>query len=264
MGILSKVALIDNGGTLEDASVIAKKLADKMAFEPVHLREIEITTDTHVHQFAAIGTHVVSTDPLMIFDESAIDFGTDSDAELSELLSNLNKASPKAGYTGTIVKIEAFYKAPLSTMHESVQKIIKHAVAKKNARAAFASGSSNSAEYLKSQPLYVTDKVGTVDLEPTTVVLRFYIKHTKAMEPGDKLFFDNCLKSVVSAVHDEIVTEDGTQIDALTSNRGVLARLITSPFLQGCTNLVLHTLEDDILKYWETGERPPKWDKSLT
>lgn len=263
MGILAKVAIIDNGGTLEDASVISKSLADKMAFEPVHLREIEITTDTHVHSFAAIGTHVVSTDPLMVFDESAIDFGTDSDAELTELLSNLNKASPKAGFTGTIVKIEAFYKAPLSTMHESIQKIIKHAVAKKNARSAFAENTTNASAYQKSQPLYVTDKVGTIDLEPTTVILRFYIRHTKTMDPGDKLFFDNCLKSVVSSVQDEIVTEDGMQIDSLTSNRGILARLINSPFLQGITNNVLHTLEDDILKYWETGERPVKWDKSL-
>ena len=72
------------------------------------------------------------------------------------------------------------------------------------------------------------------------------------MDPGDKLFFDNCLKSVVSTKCKEITTEDGEQIAACTSARGILARIISSPFLQGLTNNVLHKLEDNVLAIWNT------------
>lgn len=259
IGVLAKIAIVDCGGTLEDASVITTKLAKKMKFEPVHVREIEITVDTHIRSIAAVGTKVTSTDPLMIFDESAMDDFGDADEELSEILGNLNKAAPKADYSGTVVRIDALYKAPLNTMHESVQKVIKSVIDQKDRRAAFAVGSDNAASYPKSQPLYATDKVGIVDLEPTTVILRFYIKQIKDMDPGDKLFFDNCLKSVVSAVHDEITTEEGEQLDGLTSGRGILARIITSPFLQGIANGVLDKLEKDVISYWYTGNKPDAW-----
>ena len=252
IGILAKVALLDNNGTLEDASIITKGLAKKMQFEPVHVREIEITTDTHIHSFADVGAKVTSTDPLMIFDESAMDFGDSMDEEMAEILGGLNKSAPKADYSGTIVRIEALYKSPLSSMHETVQKLIKHAIITKDNRAKFAADCDNAKDYQKSQPLFATDKVGIVDLEPGTVLLRFYIKQVKGMDPGDKLFFDNCLKSVVSTVHDEITTEDGEQIEAATSARGILARIISSPFLQGLTNNVLHKLEDKVLEIWKS------------
>lgn len=256
IGILAKVAIMDNGGTLEDASVLTKGLCAKMGFEPVHVREIAITTDTHVHQFAAVGTKITSTEPLMIFDESAMDFG-DADEEMAEILRNLNKAAPKADYTGEVMKIEALYKAPLTSMHESVRKIIKHAITVKDARAAFAAGCDNAKDYQKSQPLLATDKVGIVDLEPTTVILRFYIKQQKGMNPGDKLFFDNCLKSVCSTVHDEIKTENGMNVDGATSARGIMSRIISSPFLQGMINSTLHKLEDNIIEMFDTGKWTP-------
>lgn len=252
IGVLANVAVIDCGGTLEDASIISKGLSEKMTFEPVHVREIEITAGTHVHSFASVGTVVVSTDPLMVFDESAMDFGEDASSELAEIFSNLNKAAPKADYSGKVVRIEALYKTPLENMHESVRKVIKHSVSQKNARAAFAADSSNASEFTKSRPLYATDKVGIVDLTETTVIFRFYIKQVKPMDPGDKLFFDNCLKSVVSAVHDEISTENGENVDAMTSARGILARIIASPFITGIANKVLHRLEDNVISIWDS------------
>jgi len=257
IGILARVALLDNGGTLEDASILTKRIAKRMNFEPVHVKEIVVTTDTHIHSFADVGMKVTSTDPLMVFDESAMDFGDEADDEMAAILGNLNKSAPKAGHTGTVVKIEALYKSPLSEMDSSVRKIIQHAVVKKDARAKFAEGSDNVKDYQKSQPLYATTKVGITDLEPNTVIFRFYIKQLKTMDPGDKIFFDNCLKSVCSTVHDEITTESGMQIDAATSCRGILARIISSPFLQGISNGTLHKLEDDVIEIFETGKFTP-------
>lgn len=253
MGILAKVALLDNGGTIEDASILTQPLCDRMTYNPIHMKEIVITTDTNVHAFADIGTHVNNTDPLMVFDQSTIDFGADDDPELVNLLSDLNKQAPKAGYTGTIMQIEAIYKSPLSEMSSSLQKIIKHVTQVKNARSAVASTCTNAADFQKAAPMLATTKVGTVDLTKDTVILRFYIKHNASMNPGDKLFFDSSLKSVCSTVYPEYVTtESGEKVEAVTSARGVLARLITSPFKTGIANSVLDKLESDVLAMWDS------------
>ena len=252
LGILAKVAILDNGGTVEDASIITRPLADKMVFNPIHVKEIVITKDTNVHFFADIATDVLNTEPLLVFDQSALPFETGDDKELTEKLSQLNRQSPKAGHSGTIMKIEALYKCPISQMSPSLQKLVRHVIKDKDARAERAEGCDNAYQFRKSAPLAATTKVGTVEMTEETVILRFYIKQTKTMNPGDKLFFDSALKSTVSTVYDDyIMTEDGQKVEACTSGRGILARLITSPFLQGLCNSVLEKLENDMLDIWK-------------
>lgn len=251
-GILAHVAILDNGGTIEDASILTEPLCKRMVFNPVHKKEIVISTDTNVRQFAHIGDDIVSTDPIIVFDESAYEGGADDDPELVAMLSKLNSTAPKAGHTGKIVKIEAFYKSPLSAMTPSLQKLIRHAVSTRDQKAAIAQGCENSDDYPKSKPLVSTDKLGIIYMEPETVVLRFYIKQDKSMSPGDKLFFDSSLKSVCSQVYpDYIETEDGTKVEACTSARGILNRLISSPFLVGGATSVLEKCERDILAMWD-------------
>jgi hypothetical protein len=252
LGILAKVAILDNGGTVEDASIITQPLADKMVFNPIHVKEIVITKDTNVHSFADLGTDVLNTEPLIVFDQSALPFDTGDDQVLTEKLSELNRQAPKAGHSGTIMKIEALYKCPISQMSPSLQKLVRHVIKDKDARAERAAGCDNANQFRKSAPLAATSKVGTVDLTEETVILRFYIKQTKGMNPGDKLFFDSALKSTVSTKYDDyILTEDGEKVEACTSGRGILARLITSPFLQGLCNSVLEKLENDMLAMWK-------------
>lgn len=253
IGILAKVALMDNGGTIEDASILTQPLCDRMTFNPVHVKEIVITKDTNVHAFADVGNHVVNTDPLIVFDQSSMTFDEgDGDPELARMLSDLNKSAPKAEHTGDIVQIDVIYKCAISEMSPTLQKIVRHVTKFKNARAAKAEGCVNQNQYRKSAPMTDTDKVGITDLNPDTVILKFYIKQYKGMSPGDKLFFDSSLKSVCSTVYpDYIMTEDGKKVEAATSCRGVLARLITSPFTSGIANSVLEKLENNMLAVWE-------------
>ena len=252
MGILAKVAVIDNGGTVEDASIITRPLAEKMVFNPIHVKEIVITKDTNVHFFADIDTAVLNTEPVMVFDQSAIPFDTGDDPALRESLSKLNRQAPKAGHSGTIMKIDALYKCPISQMSPTLQKLVRHVIKNKDDRASRAEGCENASQFRKSAPLAATTKVGTVDMTDETVILRFYIKQNKGMNPGDKLFFDSALKSTVSTVYDDyIMTEDGEKVEACTSGRGILARLICSPFTQGLCNSVLEKLENDILGMWK-------------
>ena len=257
IGILAKVALLDNGGTIEDASILTQPLCDKMSFNPVHVKEIVITKDTNVHAFANIGNHVNNTDPLIVFDQSTVTFGDgDGDPELMRMLSDLNKSAPKAGHTGEIVQVDVLYKCQISEMSPTLQKIVRHVSKFKNARAAKAEGCENQSSYHKSAPLTGTDKVGITNLDADTVILKFYIKQNKGMSPGDKLFFDSSLKSVCSTVYpDYILAEDGTKVEAATSCRGVMHRLITSPFVTGIGNAVLEKLEENMLRVY-SGQEP--------
>ena len=252
IGTLSKVAIMDNGGTVEDASIITKPLSDRMTFNPIHVKEIVITKNTNVHAFADVGQNVVNTDPLIVFDESAMQIDDGGDPELQKILGDLNKSAPKAEHSGVVMKIDALYKCSISDMTPTLQKLVRHVIKMKNARATDAEGCFNANEFRKSAPLEATTKVGKVDMTNDTVILRFYIKQEKVMHPGDKLFFDTALKSVVSTVYDDyIYTEDGEKVEAATSGRGILARLITSPFLTGVANAVLEKLEQNILNIWD-------------
>lgn len=253
LGVQAHVAILDSGGTIEDASIITKPLGDRMVFNPVHRVEVVITSDTNVRSFAHIGDDVNSVDPIIVFDESPFDAESEDDPELVEMLSRLNSTSKKAGHTGKIVKIEAYYKSAISTMSPSLQKLIKHAIEKRNLQADIALGCSNSDDYMKSKPLSSTEKLGLTMMEDDTVLLRFYIKQTKGMSPGDKLFFGPSLKSTVSQVYPEsIETEDGSvKVDACTSGRGILHRMVFSPFLVGIANRVLEKTEKDILAIWD-------------
>ncbi len=255
IGVPAYVALLDNGGTIEDASILTQPLCDRMSFNPIHVKEIVLTTGTNVHKIATVGTHVLSTDALMVFDESAIPdsmTGDDVDEELAEMLSSLNRATPKAGYTGDIVQIDILYKSDIRDMSKSLQTIVKSITRDKNERAKIAGETLNAKDFPPAQPLYATDKIGITDLTEETIIFRFYIKQYKGMRTGDKLFFDSSLKSTCSTVYDDYIeVEDGSlKVEACTSARGALARIITSPFLVGLTSDVLVKCEKDILDIW--------------
>lgn len=255
IGVPAHVALLDNGGTIEDASILTRPLCERMVFNPIHVKEITLTTTTNVHKIATVGTNVLSTDALMIFDESSIPdsmSGEEVDEELAAMLSSLNRATPRAGHSGEVVKIDIMYKCDIRDMSKSLQTIVKSVTRDKNERARIAAQSSNAKDFPPSQPLYATDKIGITDLTEETIIFRFYIKQYKGMRNGDKLFFDSSLKSVCSTVYDDYIeTEDGSiKIEACTSARGIMQRIITSPYLVGLTSEVLVKCEKDILDIW--------------
>jgi len=255
IGVLTNVALLDNGNTIEDSSFVCQPLCDKLGFSPIATKDITLTKDTNVHQIARIGSMVRSTEPLMVFDQSAIgdtSYGT-ADAELIQMLGDLNKATPKAEHSGEVVQIDVFYKCPFNELSKSLQTIVAAVSKLKNERAKFAADTATANKFQPNKPLVDSDRVGIVDLTDETVVFKFYIKQGKGLRVGDKVFYDSSLKSVVSRVVPEsIEVEDKSiTIDACTSARGILARIITSPFLVGIPTGILAKVEQDLIKIWE-------------
>ena len=145
IGVLADIAFMESDGTIEDGSTISKSLSDDLEINPCHVRTLTLTRDTTVHKFANIGTKVLSTDPIIIFDESVIpETMGNMDDEMISILGKLNRATPKAKFTGTIVQIDAYYKCKLEEMSPSIQKIVKLAGSLKNARYKFAKGTDST------------------------------------------------------------------------------------------------------------------------
>lgn len=249
LGTMAYVAFMDIDQTLEDSSIISKTLSEKLRFAPISIREIVITNRTTVHQCVNVGDHVRNIEPLITFDESvAPEVSSASSAELAQLLQKLNRASPKAQYDGEIVKIDAFYKCQITDMVPSLAKIVRASQRDKNAKAAFAKGTENSQVYMPNQPLNV-DKVGIVNLDKDTVILRFYIKHEVPVYAGSKIVISSSLKSVCGKVlNHDMMTEDGTiRVDAVMSYRSMMARIVSSPQLTGVAASIVEKMEKDIL-----------------
>lgn len=253
-GVTANVAFMECDGTIEDSDTISLDLANKLQFNPVHIKDIGLTKETVVHQYAAIGTQVKSTDVLMTFDQSLMPEGMreKADINLITMLNELNRATPKAKHTGTVVKIDVFHKCKTSEMSVSLGSLVDSINKVKTDRAKFAEDASNAHLFPKAAPIVGTDRISNTILDEDVVIVRFYIQQDTEMNTGDKIVFDSSLKSVCAKViPDKIQTLDGSvEIDALSSARGVGNRLIFSPLLVGVGSRIMEKLETNILNMY--------------
>lgn len=252
-GAIATVAIIEIAGDYEDSSTITKKFGEKLQIEPVQIRLITVDKNTYVHTFKHIGDKVDINDNLMVFeDANSTDLsGVAKDNETLEYLAKLNRDTPKAKFTGTIVGIEMYIGCELSELHETLKVIYKEANKVKKARHKF---SVNSEDEIYNPTLKVIPK-GTkfkgVTFDENTVVIRYMIKEELNAGVGDKIVVDSALKSVISDVLTEPVkTESGTNIDILFSASSTSNRMIFSVFLQGMSERILEKLEDDVVDIW--------------
>jgi hypothetical protein len=171
-----------------------------------------------------------------------------SNEETLDYLAKLNRVTPKAKFTGEIVKVEAYYSLPLTEMHQTLGKIVKDIIRLNNIKNKFSQGTSSSAQYPLSQPLPEGTKFKKVTFDKDTVVLRFFIKELITAGVGDKIVFDSSLKSVVGVVtNDTPETESGIKVDAVFSGSSISNRIVNSPMLVGIGERVLERLEESVL-----------------
>jgi len=255
LGITVNVACLEDDITLEDSSSISEATARRLAFHPIYERDVVISKTTTIHDIALPGTKVTSIDPLMIFDEADVPEGltkTDDD-ELLEMLTNLNKSTPRAKHDGTVVRVKAFYTAARTTMSPSVRKAISAIDAVGEEEAKFAAKAKNKHVFPEQGPLMKSDRIGIVTLDDDTIVLRFYIEHLTPMGGGSKVIFGPSLKSVSAEVTaDKIETEDGAiEIDGRTSFRGINNRIVFGVIITGTAARVMDKLQQDVIAMWD-------------
>lgn len=249
-GVSAMVALMDCAGTFEDSNIITKKFGEKLEIEPVQIRSISFSANTFVHAIKKIGDQVDINDYLIVFEDATVTdmSSVTTDDVALDYLAKLNRVTPKAKFTGEIVKIEVFYSCPVNEMHPTLSKIVKDIIRLNNAKNKFSQGTSSSAQYPSSQPLPEGTKFKKVKFEKDTVVIRFFIKESITAGVGDKIVFDSSLKSVVGVVVEEgPTTESGLEVDAVFSGSSISNRIVNSPILVGVGERVLEKLEESIV-----------------
>lgn len=251
IGVLANVACIENDSTLDDGNTISNSLAKKLMFNPVHVRDIVITKTTNVHKYAAVGTTVVNTDPLMIFDQSSMDeqnFGKLEDETIS-LLAKLNRKTPRAKFSGRIVKIDMYHKCDITDMTPGLKGIAALIYKEKKAQEQAAIGTINQTDFEPHLQIKHTDRIGMTDLDEDTVILRYYIQQDMTMNAGDKIEFDSSLKSITTYLEEnDWEVEDGSiKLQGLFSSIGINNRIVISPMVTGIGNLLMEKLEQQVL-----------------
>lgn len=245
-GVIATVALIDKSSNLEDASEISPQLAERLKMTPCHQREIVTRPDAAILAMVKMGQHVETSDPLCIIADEYLVGSMVLDLENLGLMEKLNRQTPSASYTGTIVKMRILYGCDRADLSESLKAILK--VYEKEVRqdAAALQGSAHVPE----RPGYVEPgtKYKSIDFNKDVVVLEFMIQETLGMSEGDKLVLGNAAKNIVSHVSEKShFTESGLPIDMLFSTTSISNRIISSPFL-GMAERVMEETKRQVLK----------------
>ena len=253
-GINANVVLIENDDTLEDSNSISKKLSEKLTISPVQMRTINISKDAIIYDIVNIGDVVTNTDNLLVFEESDVAeiTQTSSNDAVLDILSKINRRTPKAHYAGKIVKIDVYYSCPVDSCHPSIQKVLKPIIQAKNRKYEYTKNSS--LEFLSPPSVMVAPgtKLKKTTIDADQVVLQFYIQEDVGAGVGDKLVYDSSLKSIISNVFDEdIKTESGVEIDATFSMTSISNRIILSPLLVGIGQRILEKMQESVLHMWK-------------
>ena len=236
-GIMVNTVLYESGQTLEDASSISKKLAEKLSTKIAKVKIVKVSFDQVVRNLLTEGS-VVAHDSILCIIEDAVTSNSNMFDEASlDTLRVLSSQAPTAKTKGVVEKIEVYYHGDKEDMSPSL-------------RAIATASDRNIAKMRKSiGKAVVTGDVGdelNIDGEPLafeTMAIKFYITHDVVSGIGDKGVFANQLKTVFSEVMDyDMVSENGTTIDAVFGAVSVYNRIVNSPFLIGTTNVLLELI----------------------
>ena len=241
-GVLTRVALLEAPGTLEDSSVISEKLSGQLTSHETEPRDIVLDFKDVVHQLVKEGDHVEADSILCILEDASTEAAQLFGESGVNSLRNLAASSPKAKVAGTVERIEIFYNGDTEDMSESLRAIVEKYDAKlakksRDLNSGVESGRANEAMRVNNNPLAID-----------SLLIRVYITHGRAAFAGDKGVFGNQMKSVFGRVMTgENVTESGLEIDAIFSDKSIEDRIVMSARLAGMANALLLRIGQNVV-----------------
>ena len=259
IGTLANVIFMEMDTTLEDSTEISQRLSKKLTMNPVNVKVVSLSGKSLIHKYLDIGTTVSPTDDLMIFEEdSTATENMNTNDEALEMLAELNRRTPSAGYAGKIIRIDAYYSCDPSEMHPTVYELVKKCTDEKNRRHKLAKSSNEADEYPQSSVIKEGSKYKGITFDKETVVFIFHIQERIPHSVGDKLVLCNQLKCTCGGIFPRpIYSESGIEVDMFFSMMSTNKRIVLSPFKFGITSRILMKIEDDIcLEYF--GEHKDK------
>lgn len=235
----ARTVLWESQDTLEDSSAISSKLAERMESTTTNLRNVVVDFDTIIRNPQKIGAELDYDDVLCLLEEPTSAAAGDLSAAALGTLTKIASKAPRVKSMGKLERIEVYYNGELEDMSESLKALAKASDRRIRMIAKAKKQSVQSGRVDNSM------RVEGKELSLNTAVIKFYVTGPEAAGIGDKLVFSHQLKTVVRDVFtDPIVTEDGTEIEAVFGYVSIDNRIVNSPALVGTTALLM----DEITK----------------
>ena len=235
-GVMCRVALMENTGTLEDSCEISQQFADKLITMSTHIRPIKVKFDQEIRNLVEVGDDIDFESILCTLHDVVEGNSALFNDEALDTLKSLAQLSPKAKYTGKIDKIDVVYTGEPEDMSPSLR-----ALTDKSDEDLY-----RTRKQMKQRPVdghvEVGYRVNGIPMEQNTAMIRVYISGPTSMGIGDKLVFGSQMKSIVGRVlGGKNTTADGGTIDAYFSYYSLLKRQVESPIIMGTSNtLAMH------------------------
>lgn len=232
-GVPAVIALAETNDTLEDGSAISEELGIKLTTTMTKRKTFLLRFDQSLSNVLNVGDEVEYATPLLTISNSDIEEEV-SRAALA-VLSKLSSASPKAGFSGTITKMDLIYMGNTDDMSSSLKDLAiafdKHKASEKTELG----GPRASTNQVSNSMFFGGERI-----EQDTLAISFYIDEEFASGVGDKTVFGNQLKTIHGRVMSGVnETESGIPLDALFGLRSVFARIVGSSFIAGTGNRLL-------------------------
>lgn len=234
-GNLVTVALMEDAQTYEDSGAISKKLNTRLGTNITKVKSIVVNANDTIINMVRPGDKLEPNSTLFTITDSIMT-NKKMDPEVLKTLENIKSKSPKAKVRGVVEKVVIMYNCEQDDLSDTLYELVKE-----------------SDKRLKSDNGY-TGRVNAgysvrgVSLIDGQVEIKIYIRAADQMGIGDKAIFCNQLKFTVGDIFDsDIVSEDGTEIDATFAYRSINARIVNSATLIGTTSMVLEKLTEKVL-----------------
>lgn len=258
MGALAKVALIAGPELYNDACMITSQLDKRLTSTIVMPTSIELPIDSQIKVLAKEGDHVEVGDVLIEYITAGGDLNTaqfiKSLSAEDDLTEDLYANTKEAKYHGKIAAITVHHNVPIETLSEDIQKLIKDAKKKQDARIHSASGTNS-----------YNLKIATADQQEADAredgikyegcLIRFFIETEVDTQAGSKVTFDTALKGIISRVLDDNQApyseyRPDEEISAIMSPTGYYSRKTGSIYYLMYTNKALIELGKQIKDIW--------------
>lgn len=242
----ARTVLWESTQTLEDASSISMRIANKLMTRITKVKTVVVNFDQGVNNLIKVGAKVDYDTVLCIIQDAFSANSNIFDDESIETLKVVGSQTPRAGVKGVIERVEIYYHGDVEDMSESLatlavvgDKQMKDR-AKSMGKKAY-TGSVDSGFRIEGDPL-------TLDC----MAIKIYMTAEAPAGVGDKGVIGNQLKTVFSEVLEEDYrTEDGKVLDVIFGAQSVDARIVNSTYDIGTTSTLLKVLAEKMIEAYD-------------
>lgn len=244
-GTTLTTALLEDPHTHEDSSAITKDAAAKLATNTIHAHSYVVSFTQNVHNLVKPGDKITVKQPFFIAEET-ISGASLFDKETLESIKRLSNLAPTPKFSGTVDRVEIFYRGDKKDMTDSLRKLVEES----DKQIAISRGKKG-----------LTGKVdGTYSIQGKVLPenhaeIKIYLSVVEQFGSGDKTVFSNQMKSITSEVLPyKIKTKDGLPVDAVFSYRSVMARIVRSSDIIGTTTTLLKVIKRKAIQIYRNNK----------